>query len=327
LSSSATPSRSVLTIGNFDGVHLGHQALTRAARIIADAASPRARVLALSFDPHPLTVLNPAYAPAPLTTFDHRADLLQAAGADEVVRLEPTPDLLNLSPEQFVERIVAVHHPIAIVEGPDFRFGKARAGGVHTLADLAPRHGFSVRILDTVEIALQDHTVAPVSSSLVRWLLSHGRITDAARALGRDYELLGTVVRGDRRGRELGFPTANLRTSQLLPADGVYAVWADLPDGRALPAALSVGTKPTFTDAPARTAEAFLFRDDVPRDPPHPPWSSLPSLPEYDWPLRLRLVAWIREQVRFPSVEALKDQMHRDCDRIRDTLTAHTEAP
>ena len=135
------------------------------------------------------------------------------------------------------------------------------------------------------------------------------------------------MIRGDRRGRELGFPTANLSTGQLLPADGVYAAWADLPDGRTLPAALSIGTKPTFTSSPARTAEAFLFRDDVPRDPPHPPWSPLPDLPEYDWPLRLRLVAWIREQVRFPSIEALKDQMHRDCARIRATLTARTEAP
>lgn len=299
----------VITIGNFDGVHRGHAALLREARRLAG----NGRVVALTFHPHPIAVLRPALAPAALTTFEYRCELLRAAGADEVVRLDPTPELLNLSPEEFVERLIAEHHPAAVVEGTDFRFGRARAGDTDALRRLGRERGLEVSVINPVEIDLSDQTIVTASSTIVRWLVARGRVTDAARVLGREYVLTGNVVRGDRRGREIGFPTANLSTECLLPGDGVYAGRALLPDGRELSAAIHVGPRATFASA-ARTVEAFVMDWRGPLDDG---WA---GAEEYGWPLRLAFTAFLRDQAKFESIAALVEQIERDVARARGLL-------
>lgn len=307
--------KSVITIGTFDGVHVGHAALVRRARA---AAGEGVRVVAMSFDPHPAAVLRPGAEPARLTTFERRAELLRSAGADEVVRLEPTKELLGLSPEAFFSEVVAPYGPVAVVEGEDFRFGRGRAGGIETLRALGRGMGFDVHVVGPVEVALSDHTVARASSSMTRWLIEHGRVRDAAAVLGRPYEVSGTVERGDRRGRTIGYPTANVRTECLAPGDGVYAGVAHLEDGRRFAAAISVGTKPTFGEH-ARAVEAFLLRSDGGEA-----WAPLPGLAEYGWGVRLAFLGWVREQVKFGSLEALLAQMARDGERVREIVDRQT---
>ena len=311
------PQPSVLSIGTFDGVHLGHQALIRRAREIA-RDHPGTRVVALVFKPNPLEVLRPEAAPPRLSMFEQRKQWILDAGADEVVRLEPTREFLAETPERFVRECVAKYRPIAFVEGDDFHFGRARAGNNAVLAEFGRTMGFRVEVVPTVSIALTDHQLVSARSTIVRWLLGHGRVRDAAIVLGRPYELSGIVVQGDRRGRSIGFPTANLETPTLIPADGVYGALAELPDGRRFAAALSIGSKPTF-GAHARAVEAFLLQPgDRPRS-----WSPIEGLPEYGWNLRLLLLGWVREQVRFDSLPALLDQMERDCERCHHIAGAH----
>ncbi len=302
---------SVLTIGNFDGVHIGHATLIARARAIAAQHASRPRVVALSFDPHPLTRLRPELAPPMLTTFEERCRLLSAAGADAVVRLEPTQELLSLSPEAFVAHIVAEHAPVAIVEGPDFHFGKSRAGNNKVLADLGRLHGFEVSVVAPVESSLNDQSIVTVSSTIIRWLVQHGRVADAARLLGRPYILTGTVVRGDQRGRQIGFPTANLATPCMLPADAVYAGTAELADGRRFHSAIHVGTRSTFDDS-TRTVEAYILD-----------WKGpvAEGTAEYGWPLRLEIAHWLRDQARFETVGHLVEQIGRDVNRTRTLVT------
>lgn len=304
-----------LTIGTFDGVHAGHRALVRRAR---ELAGPTGRVTALVFDPHPSTVLRPASAPARLSSFEMRRRLLFAAGADTVERLEPTPDLLARSATEFVDWLVATHAPAAIVEGPDFRFGRGREGDVQFLESLGTTRGFRADVIDPVDVALSDLTLVTASSTVVRWLLAAGRVRDAALVLGRPYELEGTVNRGDRRGRTIGFPTANLSTDLLLPADGIYACEALLDDGRTFAAGVHIGPRDTFGD-PTRVLEAHLI--DPSRDA-----ERIEGLPEYGWRLSLRFIAWLRDPARFESVERLVEQMSLDCQRAA-TLVARDPCP
>lgn len=313
---------SVLTIGTFDGVHLGHRALVERALAVAASPqpphAPRPEVVALAFDPHPLEVLRPAAAPGRLSTFAQRERWLREAGADRVVRLEPRPELLSLMPEDFIARIAHEYAPVAFVEGRDFRFGRGRAGDVHTLAHLGGVHSFAVEVVEPVMAALGDHSEVTVSSTMVRWLVRHGRVRDAAALLGRPYTLPGEVVPGDRRGRTIGFPTANIRTPCLLPAEGIYAGRARLADGRTFAAGVHVGDRPTFPGA-GSTLEAFLMGDGL--EPPTagavPNWSPIEGLPEYGWTVELELLAWLRAQIRFESVPALVEQMIRDCERAK----------
>ncbi|HRQ71547.1 MAG TPA: riboflavin kinase [Phycisphaerales bacterium] len=308
--------RSVVSVGTFDGVHAGHATLIARARATADNAGD-AEVVVLAFDPHPATRLRPESAPPRLGSYERRAELLREAGADRVERLEPTAELLSHTPEAFIESIVGRLAPIAFVEGPDFRFGKGRAGDNSVLASLGQRHGFAVEVVPPVAVALNDQAVLTASSTIARWLVQHGRVRDAWAVLTRPHELTGRVVQGDRRGRDLGFPTANLDTPCLPPADGVYAGVAFLDDGRSFAAAVSVGTKPMFNGT-ARAVEAHLL------DAPAGVGPCLTGLPEYGWNLRLALVGWVREQLRFDSIEALMAQMHRDCDRVRDIVARVT---
>ncbi len=302
---------SVVVIGSFDGVHVGHASLALRAREVAAGLGDGTRVVVLAFDPHPLSALRPEACPARLSTFAQRREWFEGLGADEVVRLRPTAELLGMSPEAFCAWLIDEHGIRGIVEGPDFRFGARRAGDVETLRRLGGAMGFGVEIVEPVEVDLSDQTVALASSSSARWLIAHGRMLDARRVLGRTYQLVGEVVRGDRRGRGLGYPTANLWTELLLPADGVYAGRAILDDDREYDAALSVGTNPHFHEDGTieRRAEAYLL--DVDRE-----GGAIAGLSEYGWTLRLDVHAWMREQMTFDGVEALVGQIERDVGRV-----------
>lgn len=306
-----------ITIGSFDGVHVGHAALVRAAR---ERVGPAGRCVALAFDPHPREILSPDAAPPRLTTFDQRRRFLLDLGADEVLRLETDRQLLGLSAEAFVRHVVDEFAPVAIVEGDDFRFGRARQGGSDSLERLASVMGFESIVVREVDIELADQSIVRASSTLIRWLLEHGRIDDAARVLGRPYELSGTVVRGDRRGRSIGFPTANIDPASMTPARGVYAGIATLSDGREAPAAINVGRRPTFRGVETRVEAHLLGLPTSYGSESAATWAPIEGLDEYGWPIGLRLVAWLRDEVRFGSIDELRAQLARDVERAREAL-------
>jgi riboflavin kinase/FMN adenylyltransferase len=289
-----------ITIGNFDGVHLGHRRLIERAR---EAAGNGGRVVVLTFDPHPRAILNPDSPSTRLTASAQREEWLVSAGADEVRTIHTTRELLQQSPEEFFLNHVMPHSPAVIVEGEDFRFGHRRMGTVQTLRELAKGCGSQVMVVEPVEARLTDQSLVRVSSSLVRWLLERGRVADAAILLGKPYELRCKVVQGDQRGRHIGFPTMNLEHGDyLLPADGIYAGRAMLPDGRVFAAAVSVGVKPTFGFSP-RVCEAHLI-------------NYLGSLDEYGFVLKLQIEHWVRDQLKYDDVQALIHQMGRDVQAI-----------
>jgi riboflavin kinase / FMN adenylyltransferase len=297
-----------LTIGTFDGVHIGHAALIRCARERLGAAG---KIAALAFEPHPLTALRPDLAPPRLTTFGQRQQLLLAAGADEVHPLRPDDETLGLSPEEFIGRIVATHHPSLIVEGCDFRFGRRRAGDFDLLVELGQRHGFEAVCVPPVEVSLTDHSLVRASSSLARWLLHHGRLRDLKRVLGHPYEVYGEVLRGQQRGRTIGFPTANLHPVQTLPCPAVYAGVATTPTGNAYPAAINVGANPTFGET-YRHAEVHLIGCQELDD-------------GYGWELKVEFHAYLRDLIRFDGLETLTAQIRRDVTRARTLLGGRGE--
>lgn len=285
-----------ICIGNFEGVHRGHAALLAAARHRVGAAG---RVTAVAFEPLPVEILRPGTMAGRLTAPQEKVERLRAAGADEVVLLETSPTLLGLDPESFIAEIHDRLAPNVIVEGPDFRFGKGRAGDVRQLAEIGTRRGFEVEVVPELLVPLPSGSMVPARSSHVRWLLGKGRVLEAACILGRPYTLSGTVVPGDRQGRLLGCPTANLdHGRQLLPADGVYAGFAELPEGDRVPAAISVGCKPTFEPTPPR-CEVHVIGRELPMD-------------FYGWPIRVSFERWVRGQLVFGGVEPLIAQMRRD---------------
>lgn len=294
----------VLSIGVFDGVHLGHQALLAAAQRAAQRRG--AQVVVLALDPHPGTVLSPKTAPPRIVTAEQKLRLLTRHGADRVELVRPSRELLSQSPAAFVETVVREHEPAAIVEGADFRFGARRQGDVTELRRLGEQMGFEVRVVEKRQVVLCDLMQAAVSSSLVRTLIAQGRVADVARCLGRPWELTACVVEGDKRGRELDMPTANLDLSELAdhvrPAPGVYGGTAVLDDGSTHAAAISVGDKPTFAGCDF-TIEAHLlgFTGDL-----------------YGRRLTLRFERWLRDQLRFASAEQLIEQMQRDLAATRE---------
>ena len=292
---------SVMSIGNFDGMHLGHRALLQKAAELKSSSNAPATV-AVTFEPHPLTVLRPDRVPPRLTLPDRKQELLAAAGVDVLVVLPPDPEVLNLTAEQFWHILRDHSRPAHLVEGNTFNFGKDRGGTIDTLRQWSADSSIRLHVVDPVRTVLTDMLLVPVSSSLVRWLLSYGRVRDAAICLGRPYELQGVVVEGAKRGRELGVPTANLDCrDQLIPDDGIYAARATV-DGRTFPVALSIGTNPTFGQNP-RTVEAHLvgYSGNL-----------------YTQTLRLQLLDWLRDQRTFSGIEPLKARISRD---IRETLT------
>ncbi len=296
--------RTVVTIGNFDGVHLGHQHVIRRAGEVADELGV-ARVVAVTFDPHPIAVLRPEHAPPTLTTVAARVELLAAAGIDDVLVIPFSREIAAWSPEQFIQDIlVDALHAKAVVVGANFRFGSRAAGDVSTLREAGDKHDFV-----TEGIAL-DGGPQVWSSTYVRNCLAAGDVEGATEALGRPFTVRGEVVEGDRRGRELGYPTANVPTSGMhaAPADGVYAGWLRRldTDDEPLPAAISVGTNPTFDGARERRVESYVLdRDD---------------LELYGVTVEVSFVARLRGMVRFHSVDALVETMHDDVARARQVL-------
>lgn len=295
----------VVAIGNFDGVHLGHQHLLRTA--LALAADRGAQTLALTFEPHPVRLLAPAAAPPLLTPLPRKRELIAALGIDVLVEEPFTPDFAALSPEAFVEDILvrglgASH----VCVGYDFTFGKGRAGTTATLAQLLPGR---VTVVPAFSVQTEDGPVI-CSSTRIRAALRDGDLDRAALLLGRPPEIEGTVVRGAGRGKGLGIPTANLRPdTELLPRIGIYAAWAERLHGREVRerhmAAVSIGYNPTFTGErgePPLCIEAHLI---LPRD--HAP---LPDF--YGEPMRLLLKQRLRDERRFPSVESLIAQIQAD---------------
>lgn len=297
----ACPAGATMSIGNFDGVHIGHRTILSTAR--ADAEG---ELVAVTFEPHPLTVLRPALAPPRITPLDLKHQLLADLGVDRLIILPPAEDVLGLSAEDFFAILRDRAKVRRLVEGPDFNFGKARSGNVERLKEWCDRDGIALHLGEDVMVTLEDRLTAPVSSSLIRWLLAYGRAGDAMRCLGRPYRLIGTVVGGERRGRTIGFPTANLDCGDaLLPADGVYAATTTV-DGTTHGVALSIGTKPTFHTAPVVTVEGYLldFAGDL-----------------YGRQIAFDLVAWLRGQQKYPTLETLIADLNRDVANVRD-LTA-----
>ena len=293
-----TPAGSVMSIGNFDGVHLGHSRLLAEARTLKRAAG--GEIVAVTFEPHPLTVLAPEKAPPRLTPEDLKRELLAAMGVDRLVTLPPTHDVLDISAEDFFAILMNQSRPAHLVEGDSFTFGKDRRGTIDRLAQWARGTSIAVHVVDAVQTALLDLSLVKISSSLIRWLLAHGRPRDAAIALGHGFVLEGRIVRGHQRGRTIGVPTANLECPhQMIPLEGVYAARCTVA-GAAYPVALSIGRMPTFGDQQPQQIEAHLigFDGDL-----------------YDQTLRVEVVDWIREQRRFAGIELLKAQLSRDIAR------------
>jgi riboflavin kinase / FMN adenylyltransferase len=294
--------RSAVVIGNFDGVHLGHQHVVREARAAADAEG--LPVVAVTFDPHPMAVLRPDHAPIAITDIETRAELLAAAGVDDVLALPFDREMAAWTPEEFAERVLGdALHAAVVVVGANFRYGSKAAGDVATLTTSGERLGFRA-----VDVPL-DGGPQVWSSTYVRTCLAAGDVAGAAEALGRPFVVRGVVVRGDRRGRELGFPTANVPTRVMTaaPADGVYAGWLRrLDTGERYPAAISVGTNPTFDGERERRVESYVLgRDD---------------LELYDVEVEVSFVDRIRGMVRFDGVGELIETMHGDVRRAHEIL-------
>jgi riboflavin kinase/FMN adenylyltransferase len=305
---------SVVTIGNFDGVHRGHVAVL--TRMVADARTAGVRAVAVTFSPHPSQVHRPESAPPLLTGDADRLELLAGTGLDAVLLLEYTLDFAQQSPEEFVVRyLVEGLAARTVVVGRDVRFGRGNAGDLATMIELGRSSGFTVEVIDDVAPAASE-TRRRWSSTWVRELLAAGDVAGAARVLGHLHRMRGVVVHGDARGRELGFPTANLapEATGMVPADGVYAGWlrplAAPGDPAAvassvLPAAISIGTNPTFEGARRRVEAYVLDRTD---------------LDLYDQEVVLEFVTVLRPTVRFESIEALVTQMRDDVERVRQVL-------
>jgi riboflavin kinase/FMN adenylyltransferase len=285
----------VVTIGNFDGVHRGHASLL--AEVRAQAQRLDGPAVALAFDPHPLRVLRPGHDLPLLTTPDDRARLLHENGADQVVVLRATPDLLALTATEFFGLVVRERLAArALVEGTSFGFGHNREGTVATLARLCSPAGVGLTVLPPLRL-----NGVEVSSSRVRAALERGDVVEAALLLGRPYRLHGTVGTGQRRGQTLGFPTANLEQLRTLaPGDGVYAVRAHVGNNP-WPAAANVGPNPTFGEG-ARKIEVHLigFQGDL-----------------YGQPLAVDFLRRLRDTRPFAGVAELTEQLRRDVEQAR----------
>ena len=298
LSESSAVHGGAIAIGNFDGVHRGHQQMIKVLRSCAERFDVPAVVF--TFDPHPISILRPEAPPPSLSNLDRKLELLRQCGVDTVVVMPTSRELLDYSPQQFFMEIVVGHlRASGLVEGPNFRFGRARAGDVQTLERLCGEHGLHLEIVEPITVHGE-----LVSSSWIRKQIVEGKMAAACEMLGHPYQLSGTVVAGAERGRSLGFPTANLdQVLTMLPGDGVYAGRARTSDDW-FTAAISVGTNPTF-GAGSRTTEVHLldFGGDL-----------------YGRNLKVEFHQRIRDTQSFASVELLKSQLQDDIHRVRQVM-------
>ncbi|GJF34392.1 riboflavin biosynthesis protein [Kitasatospora sp. NE20-6] len=294
--------RSVVTIGSFDGVHRGHQLII--SRVVERAREVGAKAVVVTFDPHPSEVVRPGSHPPLLAPQPRRAELIEALGVDAVLVLPFTLEFSQESPEFFVQQVlVDALRAKRVVEGPNFRFGHRAAGNVALLAELGAADDFEVEVLD-LQVTGSAGDGEAFSSSLCRRLVAAGDLGGVAEVLGRPHRVEGIVVRGAQRGRELGFPTANVETvpHSAIPADGVYAGWLTA-DGERMPAAISVGTNPTF-DGTARTVEAYAI-DRV-------------GLDLYGMHVAVDFLAYLRGMEKFDSIDALLERMADDVKQARE---------
>lgn len=292
----------VAALGNFDGVHLGHQAVIAAAR--AEALGTIAPLGVVTFEPHPREVFAPDAPPFRLMNAEARAHRFEKLGLDILYEIPFDRDLAALPPEAFVEKVLVGGLGLShVVVGADFHFGRARAGSAHDLGRFGQRFGFGATVAPLLEIAGLD-----ISSTRIRAALTEGRPRDAATMLGHYHRIEGEVIRGDQRGRDLGYPTANMSIARLHPPRfGVYAVWVDVLDG---PHAgrhrgvASLGVRPMFgVNTPNFETHLFDFRGDL-----------------YGTHLSVALVDFLRDEAKFDSVEALIAQMDADSARAREVL-------
>lgn len=291
--------RCVVTIGVFDGVHHGHQRII--SRAVERASELGVPSVVMTFDPHPSEVIRPGTHPAVLTSQRYRADLVEACGADVVLVVPFTAHFAKQSPAEFVHEVLVERlHVKSVVVGRNFRYGHKVAGDIDSLTQDGRRFGFSV---DAVELEGTDETTW--SSTYVRACVAAGDIASANAALGREHRIEGVVVRGDQRGRELGYPTANLEPTAFsaVPADGIYAGRL-VRRGEQLPAAISIGTNPTFAGT-QRRVEAYVldFDGDL-----------------YGEHVAMAFTARLRDTIRFDALEPLVAQMGRDVDRTREVV-------
>ena len=302
---------SAVTIGAYDGVHLGHRAVIEQVRALA--AAQDLQTVVVTFDRHPATVVRPESAPKLLCDLDQKLELLAAAGVDATYVVHFDEERAQETAEEFVDEVlVGCLTTRAVVVGEDFHFGHKRGGDVALLHEMGATRGFTVEGLELVGIDGTPATEGPnVSSTAIRALLADGDVTRAATLLGRPHEVRGTVEHGDKRGRELGFPTANLQipVEVQLPADGIYAGWFERADGTVVATAMSLGHRPTFYERPAGAPllECHLvdFAGDL-----------------YGEAVKVRFVERLRGEVRFESVEGLIAQMRADVEQTRARLLA-----
>lgn len=290
----------VITVGSFDGVHLGHRQVLE--EIAVRARRGHRRSVLVTFEPHPLEVVNPQAAPPLLTSAQERREILAQCEVDVVVFMAFTRALSQYSPEAFVRLLLERYHLRELVIGYDHGFGRGRAGDVHTLRDLGQRLGFGVDVVQEVDVAGR-----AVSSTLVRRSVAGGDLATAAKLLGRPYSLIAPVGRGAGRGRTVGYRTINLAVPEprkLLPPDGIYAVWVEWRTGSA-GGMMHQGPRPTFGEAD-RSLETHLFDADVDL---------------YGEDVKLSWIERLRDVQTFPSAEALKRQLDKDFDAAQRALT------
>ena len=297
------PPGGVLTIGNFDGVHRGHQEMLRQARTLADRDGRR--LLAMTFEPSAAALLRPDKAPELILPSERKFQLLSEYGADDVLVVRTSREFLDLPPEAFVrEWLVGRIAPAHIVEGPGFFFGHNRAGTIATLQEMAPACGFAATQVEQAELDIPGRGNVRVSSSLIRELIRAGDVAAAATCLTRPYVLYGDVVDGEKRGRDLGFPTANVDPgAMVVPGDGVYAASVRI-GGSEYASAVSIGIKPTFGGT-QRCIEAHLL--DAQGD-------------FYRLPIEITFLQRLRGQQSFADVADLLAQIAEDIQRVRQIL-------
>ena len=300
---------SVVTIGNFDGVHAGHRAVL--GQVVRRARESGRGAVAITFSPHPIAVLRPDAAPEPIVSPEHRLELLAEVGLDATLVLPFTRELAAWSPRRFVQDVMVARLGCALaVVGPDTRFGHRNSGDVQTMRDLGAELGFGVEVVEDLG---DDASVGRFSSTWLREIITEGDVVEAAKVLGRPHRVSGVVVHGDHRGRALGYPTANLGPDSVgvIPADGVYAGWLvrlSRPAGdpeRRLPAAISIGTNPTFDGIGRRVESYVLDRDD---------------LELYGENVGVEFTERLRPTLRFDGVEPLLAQMAQDVARCQELL-------
>jgi len=283
----------VITIGTFDGVHMGHRVILN--EVVKHAKEVGGESVLITFEPHPRKLLFPGQSLKLLTPLHQKLELIQAAGIEHIIVAPFTKDFSDLSAQEYIENfLVAYCHPDSIIIGYDHHFGQERKGSIHLLKEYASKHNFKV-----VEIPAQLIDEAAVSSTKIRHALEQGHVQDAAHMLGRNYTVTGTVVKGTQLGRTIGYPTANIQPSdndQLIPARGIYAVRA-IHAGHLYNGMMSIGYNPTITDEKTIKIEVNLFEFD--KD-------------IYGDEIEIEFVAWLRSEEKFDSIDALKEQLNLD---------------